>query len=44
MRAMPANLTIGDTADGLAIDTVCDGADAPCGWDLTSADQSITGL
>ncbi len=44
MRAMPANLTIGDTADGLAIDTVCDAGDAPCGWDLTTADQSITGL
>ena len=27
-----------------AIDTVCAGADAPCGWDLTTADQSITGL
>ncbi len=44
MRAMPANLTIGDTADGLAIDTVCAAGDAPCGWDLTTADQSITGL
>jgi prepilin-type N-terminal cleavage/methylation domain-containing protein len=44
MRAMPANLTIGDTADGLAIDTVCDAADAPCGWDLTTADQSISSL
>lgn len=44
LRAMPANLTIGDTADGLAIDTVCAAADAPCGWNLATADQAITGL
>ncbi len=44
IRIMPANLTIGDTADGLAIDTVCNAADAPCGWDLTTADQAIAGL
>ena len=44
MRAMPANLTIGDTADGLAIDTVCAGADAPCGWERTPAEASSPGV
>ena len=44
LRAMPANLTIGDTADGLAIDTVCAAGDAPCGWNLSTADQAITAL
>ncbi len=44
LRAMPANLTLGDTADGLAIDTVCNAADAPCGWNLSTADQAITAL
>lgn len=44
LRSMPANLTIGDTADGLAVDTVCVAGDAPCGWDYTTADQSITEL
>lgn len=44
LRAMPANLTIGDTADGLAIDGTCLVADAPCGWNLATADQAITEL
>lgn len=44
IRTMPANLTIGDTADGLAVGGTCDGADAPCGWDFIAADQSITEL
>lgn len=44
LRSMPPNLTIGETADGLAVDTVCDAADAPCGWDYTTTDQSLTEL
>ena len=44
LRAMPANLTLGDTADGLAIDAACAVADAPCGWNLATADQAITAL
>ncbi len=44
LRTMPANLTIGDTADGLSIDGTCDAADAPCGWDFTTADQAISSL
>ena len=44
VRTMPANLTIGETADGLAVGGVCDAGDAPCGWDFIAADQSITEL
>jgi len=44
LRNMPANLTIGDTADGLSVDTTCAAGDVPCGWEYTTADQSITEL
>ncbi len=44
LRSMPTNLSIGDTVTGLAIDGTCDAADAPCGWDFTTADLSISAL
>lgn len=44
IRTMPANLTIGETADGLSVGGTCAAADAPCGWDFVAADQSITSL
>lgn len=44
LRKMPPNLTVGDTADGLQYDGVCDAADAPCGWNYVPTDQSIDSL
>lgn len=44
IRIMPANLTIGQATDGLAVGGSCDAADAPCGWDFIAVDQSITKL